>query len=199
MTLPRLYKQRSVPTTAPYRFFFMGSYIVLLYYLQIYFQSILSVSPIASGVHNLRLVLAAAVFALAGGAAVAKTGRAQQIMFIGSMLATIAIGLISTLDIGTRSSKWVGYQLFVGATMAFAIMHGLSVAQDLAATTSNLLYMYPYLSHTYQYRASLVTLLTFRTVFRTIGGAISTAVGQSVFINLLLAALPISASSVIHS
>ena len=62
-------------------------------------------------------------------------------MFIGSMLATVAIGLIYTLDIGTPTAKWVGYQFFVGATMAFAIMHGLSVA-----ATSNLLCKLHYLS-----------------------------------------------------
>jgi MFS transporter, DHA2 family, glioxin efflux transporter len=145
MMLPRLYKQRSLSTTAPYQFFFMGSYIVLLYYLPIYFQSILGASPIQSGVHNLPLVLAAAVFALAGGAVVMKTGRAQQVMFVGSMLATVAIGLIYTFDIDTSTGKWVGYQIFIGATMAFAIMHGLSMAQanvgleDLTAVTANLL------------------------------------------------------------
>ena len=145
MMLPRLYKQRSLSTTAPYQFFFMGSYLVLLYYLPIYFQSILGASPIKSGVNNLPLVLAAAVFALAGGAVVMKTGRAQQVMFVGSMLATVAVGLIYTLDIGTSTGKWVGYQFFTGASMAFAIMHGLSIAQayvgpeDLAAVTSNLL------------------------------------------------------------
>jgi MFS family permease len=145
MMLPRLYKQRSLSTTAPYQFFFMGSYLVLLYYLPIYFQSILGASPIKSGVNNLPLVLAAAVFALTGGAVVMKTGRAQQVMFVGSMLATVAVGLIYTLDIGTSAGKWVGYQFFTGASMAFAIMHGLSIVQanvgpeDLAAVTANLL------------------------------------------------------------
>ncbi|KAF4626230.1 hypothetical protein G7Y89_g11933 [Cudoniella acicularis] len=146
MMLPRLYKQRSLSTTAPYQFFFMGSYLVLLYYLPIYFQSILRASPIKSGVNNLPFVLAAAVFALAGGAVVMKTGRAQQVMFVGSILATVAIGLIYTLDIGSSTGKWVGYQFFTGASMAFAIMHGLSIAQanvgpeDLAAVTANLLF-----------------------------------------------------------
>jgi MFS family permease len=149
MMLPRLYKQRSLSTTAPYQFFFMGSYLVLLYYLPIYFQSILGVSPIKSGVNNLPFVLAAAVFALAGGAVVMKTGRAQQVMFVGSILSTVAISLIYTLDIGTSTGKWVGYQFFTGASMAFAIMHGLSIAQasvgpeDLAAVTANLLCMCP--------------------------------------------------------
>ncbi|KAK5460830.1 hypothetical protein LTS15_002893 [Exophiala xenobiotica] len=178
MMLPRLYKQRSLSTTAPYQFFFMGSYIVLLYYLPIYFQSILGASPIRSGVNNLPLVLAAAVFALAGGAVVMKTGRAQQVMLIGSMLATVAIGLIYTLDIGTSTAKWVGYQFFVGATMAFAIMHGLTIAQanvgpeDLAAVTANLLF------------------------FQTVGGAFSTSAGQSAFVNRLLATLPRTAPGV---
>ena len=123
----------------------MGSYIVLLYFLPLYFQSVLGASPIKSGVNNLPLVLAAAVFALAGGAVVMKTGRAQQVMFVGSMLATVAIGLIYTLDVNTPTAKWVGYQFFVGASMAIAIMHGLTIAQanvgpeDLAAATANLL------------------------------------------------------------
>jgi MFS transporter, DHA2 family, glioxin efflux transporter len=89
MILPRFYKQRPLPITAPCQFFFMGSYLVLLYYLPIYFQSILGASPIKSGVNNLPLVLAATMFALAGGAVVIKTGRAQQVMFVGSMLATV--------------------------------------------------------------------------------------------------------------
>lgn len=145
MMLPRLYRNRSLSSTAPCQFFFMGSYVVLLYYLPIYFQSILGVSPIRSGVNNLPLVLAASVFALVGGAVVTKTGRAQQVIFAGTMLATVAIGLTYTLDIGTSTAKWVGYQFFIGATMAFAIMHGLTIAQayvgpeDLASVTANLL------------------------------------------------------------
>lgn len=145
MMSPRLYKQRSLSFTAPYQFFFMGSYIVLLYFLPLYFQSIRGASPIKSGVNNLPLVLAAAVFALVGGAVVTITGRAQQVIFVGSMLATVAIGLIYTLDIQTPTAKWIGYQVFAGAAMAFAIMHGLTIAQanvgpkDIPAVTANLL------------------------------------------------------------
>lgn len=145
MMLPRLYKQRSLTTPVAYQFFFMGSYLVLLYYLPIYFQSILGASPIQSGVNNLPLVLTAVVFALVGGIVVMKTGRPQQVMFVDSMLTTVAMSLIYTLDIDTSTRKWVGYQIFVGYNMAFAIMHGVTIAQanvgleDLAAVTANLL------------------------------------------------------------
>jgi len=143
MMLPRLYKSRSLSATAPYQFFFMGSYIVLLYYLPLYFQSIRSASPIESGVDNLPLVLTAGIFAFAGGAFVAITGRAQIAMFVGSGLATVGIGLIYTFEIDTSTGKWIGYQIFVGATMAFGILQGLTIAQayvgpeDLTAVTAN--------------------------------------------------------------
>jgi MFS family permease len=105
MMLSRLWRHRWLYATAAYQFFFMGSYIVLLYYLPIYFQSILGASPIRSGVDNLPLVLAASIFALVGGAIVMKTGPAQQVMVVGSGLRTVAIGLIYTLDIGSSTSK----------------------------------------------------------------------------------------------
>jgi MFS transporter, DHA2 family, glioxin efflux transporter len=144
MMTPRLYK-RPLVSSAAYQFFFMGSYVVLLYYLPIYFQSIKNRSPIGSGVDNLPLVTAASLFALVGGIVVTQTGRPQQVMFVGSMLTTVGIGLIYTWDIDTPTGKWVGYQFFVGSVMAFAIMHGITIAQayvgpeDLAAVTANLL------------------------------------------------------------
>jgi MFS transporter, DHA2 family, glioxin efflux transporter len=144
MMTPRLYK-RPLVTSAAYQFFFMGSYVVLLYYLPIYFQSIKNRSPIGSGVDNLPLVTAASLFALVGGIVVTQTGRPQQVMFVGSMLTTVGIGLIYTWEIDTPMGKWVGYQFFVGSVMAFAIMHGITIAQayvgpeDLPAVTANLL------------------------------------------------------------
>ncbi|KAF2823617.1 putative efflux pump antibiotic resistance protein [Ophiobolus disseminans] len=179
MMLPRLWRHRWLYATAVYQFFFMGSYIALLYYLPIYFQSILGASAIRSGVDNLPLVLAASVFALVGGVIVMKTGRAQQVMLVGSGLTTVAIGLVYTLDIGSPTSKWVGYQLFVGIVMSVAMMHGLSIvqanvgAEDISAVTANLLF------------------------FQTVGGAFSTSSGQAAFVNRLLHELPKTAPTVI--
>jgi len=145
MLLPRLYKQRSLSSSAAFQFFFMGSYLVLLYYLPIYFQSILGNTPIQSGVNSLPLALVAALFAVVGGAVVMKTGRPQQVMLVSSMVTTVAIGLLYTLDQDSSTAKWAGLQVFLGAAMAFGIMHGLAVVQayaapeDLPAVTANLL------------------------------------------------------------
>ncbi|CAK7243766.1 MAG: hypothetical protein STHCBS139747_005294 [Sporothrix thermara] len=179
MLMPRLFRQRTLWATAPFQFFFMGSYVVLLYYLPIYFQSIRGASAIRSGVDNLPLVTTATVFALVGGAVVTATGRAQAVMASGSALSTVGIGLIYTFDLHTSTGKWVGYQLLTGASMAFAIMHGVAVAQsgakaddDVPAVTASLM------------------------LFQTIGGAFSTSIGQAAFANRLLAVLPRTAPGI---
>lgn len=142
---PRLYKVRMFWAASGFQFFFLGAYIVLLYYLPNYFQSIKGSSPIQSGVNNLFLVLAASVLTLVGDIVAMKTGHAMLVMVSGSMITTVALGLVYTTDIDTSSSKWIGYQFFVGVFMAFGIPHGLTVAQagvgaeDLPAVTANLL------------------------------------------------------------
>jgi MFS transporter, DHA2 family, glioxin efflux transporter len=178
MMAPRLYKQRTLSVVAPFQFFFMGSYIVLLFYLPIYFQSALGASPIRSGVDNLPLVTAAAVFALAGGAFVMTTGLIWQTMMASAGLSTVAVGCIYTFDLHTTTATWVGLQFFIGAVMAFGIMQGVTLAQsavgpeDLPAVSANLLF------------------------FNTLGGAFSSSAGQSAFLNQLLRTLPTSAPSV---
>jgi len=41
-------------------------------------------------------------------------------LFAGSVLTTIATGLIYTLDIGSSSSKWIGYQALAGIGIGLA-------------------------------------------------------------------------------
>ena len=76
MMTPRLYANRAVSAAAGFQFFFMDAWSLLLYYLPTYFQSALGATPSQSGVNNLPLVLAAAVFSIAGGGLASHTGRA---------------------------------------------------------------------------------------------------------------------------
>ena len=178
MMLPRLYKQRTLSASAAFQFFFMGSYIVLLFYLPIYFQAALGASPIRSGVNNISLVASAAVFSVAGGVFVMMTGLGQQTMLASAALSTISIGTLYTFDLHTPTAMWAGLQFFVGATIAFGIMQSLTVAQsgvkveDIPAVSANLLF------------------------FSTVGGAFSSSSGQAAFINQLLKALPRTAPTV---
>ena len=65
-------------------------------------------------------------------------------MFVGAAIATVAIGLLYTLDLDTSTGKWIGYQILAGSAIAFSVQNGLNIAQanvspeDIAAITANL-------------------------------------------------------------
>lgn len=132
MLTPRLLKQRSVWAPAIFQFFFAGSYFLILYYLPIYFQSLLGASPIKSGVDNLPMVIAVGIFVLGGGIAVAATGHATPFMAGGAALACVSSALFYSMDINTSSAKWIGYQVLAGAVISFPYMNCLNVAQAYA-------------------------------------------------------------------
>ena len=142
MLVPRLISQRSLWSVSTFQFFFAGSYFLLLYYLPIYFQSIKGANPIKSGVDNLPMVITAGFFVLGGGITVAKTGQAVPFMAVGAALATVGMGLLYTLGVDTPSAKWIGYQILIGAALAFPFQNCLNVMQanvdatDLASATS---------------------------------------------------------------
>lgn len=124
------------------RCFFAGAYFILLYYLPIYFQSIDNTSPIGSGVRNIPLVLAVCIFGMVGGILVSTTGHAVPFMVPSSALVVVGCGLIYTLDIGTNSAHWIGYQVCVGTFLAIPWMMSINIVQshsqpsDISAATS---------------------------------------------------------------
>ncbi|KAJ8127255.1 hypothetical protein O1611_g6382 [Lasiodiplodia mahajangana] len=178
MLSPRLFKKRSLWSVCPYQFCFVGDLILLLYYLPIYFQSIKGASAIESGVDNLPIVVAVAIFAVLGGLFVSKTGYITQSMFVGALLGTIGCGLLYTLEIDTPPGKWIGYQILTGSAIAFSVQNGLNIAQasvdaeDLPAVTANLYF------------------------FQTVGGAFTVSSAQAAFINQALNKLHTSAPGV---
>ncbi|ATY61648.1 MFS gliotoxin efflux transporter [Cordyceps militaris] len=103
MMIPRLFRKRELWSICPYQFFFLGDLLLLLYYLPIYFQSVKGVTPIQSGVDNLPIVIAVAIFAVLGGIFVSKTGLPTPPIFAGALLGTVGCGLFYTLDIDTSN------------------------------------------------------------------------------------------------
>jgi len=129
----RLIKQRTNLVSCVYWFFFGGGYYILIYYLPIYFQSIDDVSPVQSGVRNLPLILAVMVATIASGGAITATGLATPIQVVGSLLAVIATGLLYTLDIGSASGKWIGFQILAGVGYGLAFQIPMIVGQATAS------------------------------------------------------------------
>ncbi|KAI1139995.1 MFS gliotoxin efflux transporter glia [Hypoxylon sp. FL0543] len=178
MLIPRLFKKRALWSVCPYQFFFLGDVILLLYYLPIYFQSIKGATAIESGIDNLPIVIAIAIFAVIGGLVVSKTGRPTPTMFVGALLATVGCSLFYTMEIDTPAAKWIGYQVLTGSALSFSAQNGLNIvqasvdAEDLAAVTANLYF------------------------FQTVGSAFTVSTAQAAFINQAIKRLRTSAPDV---
>lgn len=71
----------------------------------------------------------AALFTFIGSGAVGKVGYFQPFLIVGSMLATIGGGLIYTFDVGTPSSKFIGFQVVAGTGIGLVIQIPIIVAQ----------------------------------------------------------------------
>ncbi|KAF9778791.1 hypothetical protein IL306_003255 [Fusarium sp. DS 682] len=168
MIAPRLLKERTLYISSSYAFLFAGGFFVLIYYLPIYFQSIHNVSPIMSGVRNLPFIIAVTIATIVSGASITNTGIYAPILVASAAIATVAAGLIYTLDIGTSSSKWIGYQVVAGLAWGAGIQvpmigtQGTSRELDLASKTAILLF------------------------FQTVGGAFLIAVAQTSFLQTML-------------
>jgi MFS family permease len=143
MFCPRLVKRNAVPSAVG--FFFFGSYIVVIYYLPVYFQSISGVSATSSGVHNLPFIIAVSIFTVLSGILISMFGYPAPFVISGAAVGTIGCGLIYTFNISTSTGKWIGYQILAGVGNGFGVQvpmimaQGNSHAHDMAATTAILM------------------------------------------------------------
>ena len=169
---------RAIMVNCMYNFFLAGSFFTLLYYLPIYFQSVDGVSASRSGIDNLPLVLGISIFTVISGGLISKFGIYVPFMLVGSTLATIGGGLIYTLDLGTSSSHWIGYQALAGIGIGLSIQVPIIANQAFVKVSE----------------ISSVTAVTL--FFQTIGGAFFVSAGQTAWANRLLSRLPVTAPSV---
>lgn len=143
MMPPRLAKQRIVWFNATWAFLQIGAYFTAVYYLPVYFQSIDNLSPTGSGLRSLPLILPTSVAIIILGMTIQHfASHTLPIMAFCAAVASIAIGLMITFDIGTSLGKEAGYQLLAGVALGFAfqlpVIHvqTQSKPEDLAVVTA---------------------------------------------------------------
>jgi len=145
MMNPRILGDRTIYISSLYMFFFAGPYFILVYYLPIYFQSIDDASPTNSGIRNLPIILSVSLTVILSGASISATGIYTPILVAGAAIATVAGGLLYTLDIGTSAGKWIGYQIVAGVGFGASFQIPIIVTQatvspaDLSTVTAMVL------------------------------------------------------------
>jgi len=114
-TVPaRIILQRTVWSSSFFVFCLYSAFFLLIYFLPIYFQAIHNLSPSASGVASIPLILSN-VFSIAlTGGLITKFGFYVPYIYLCVVLTCVGSGLVTTLEVHTGTAKWIGYQLLYG-------------------------------------------------------------------------------------
>lgn len=83
---------------------------------------------------------------MAAGAIISATGVVTPILVLSGFIATVAAGLLYTLDIDTSTGEWVGYQILAGFGYGMGLQIPIIIGQtrvpqpDMALATSIVLF-----------------------------------------------------------
>ncbi|KAJ0421081.1 major facilitator superfamily domain-containing protein [Aspergillus carlsbadensis] len=84
------------------------------YYLPLYFQSAKEASPFHSGLLIMPFILTESFTSLSVGIFVHRTGRYQEVIWIGMAFVTLGTGLFINYTVSTTLGKIIGYQILSG-------------------------------------------------------------------------------------
>ncbi|KAL4738996.1 major facilitator superfamily domain-containing protein [Aspergillus similis] len=84
------------------------------YYLPLYFQSAKAASPFHSGLLILPFILTESFTSLAVGILIHRTGRYQEVIWLGMALVLLGTGLFVDYNTSTSLGKIIGYQIISG-------------------------------------------------------------------------------------
>ncbi|TVY26830.1 Efflux pump [Lachnellula hyalina] len=167
---PRILRQRSVAAACAMSFCIYSAILIHTYYLPMWFQAIRGDSAIEAGVDMIPYVAANAIFSLIAGIFVSKNGYFTSPAILGCAIGTVGCGLLSTIDVRTSTSKWIGYEIVASVGIGMAIQQGFTAIQIVLPLNE-------------------VAIGTAAVVaFQSLGGAIFVSVGNTILQNSLLSA-----------
>ncbi|KAK4624090.1 putative efflux pump gsfJ [Fulvia fulva] len=174
----RLLGRRYMWVNSIFTALFAGSFNIGLYWIPIYFQSVSGDTPMWSGIKNISTTFSVAVTIVVSGLIASKTGIAAPLMPLGATVATVGVGLLYMLDIGTGPGAWIGFQIVAGMGWGSAFQIPMIVAQGTSDTSDI---------------SSVTAIILF---FQTFGGSFTLAAAQAAFSNQLIKTLPRTAPDV---
>ncbi|KAI1162533.1 MFS general substrate transporter [Nemania serpens] len=165
---PRIFRNRTVMAGSFFAFAIGSAFFLFIYYIPIWFQAVQGVSAVNSGIRNLPMLLSVVVASILAGGLITAFGYYTPFMLIGTVLAAIGGGLLTTWKPDTGSGMWIGYQLLFGLGIGLSLQQPLIAVQtvldikDVPIGTSVIAFM------------------------QTLGGALFVSVGNNVFTNKLV-------------
>jgi Na+/melibiose symporter-like transporter len=85
-----------------------------IYYLPFYFQAVKGTSAEGSGIRTIPYLGSVIISSIVAGAGITVCGYYKPFMIFGGAIFTVGAGMVYTLQVGSETGKWVGYQLLCG-------------------------------------------------------------------------------------
>ncbi|HWC85585.1 MAG TPA: MFS transporter [Solirubrobacteraceae bacterium] len=164
---PRLFRNRVFSVTSGMGFVVGFALFGSVVYIPLFLQVVNGASPTGSGLRLLPLMAGLLTTSIVSGQIISRTGRYKVFPIIGTAVLAVGLVLLSTMSAHTTSLQSSAYMLVVGLglgmtmqVLVLAVQNAVDY-QDLGVATSG------------------------ATLFRSIGGAIGTAILGSIFSNQL--------------
>jgi MFS family permease len=138
-----------------------------LTYLPLFQQVVRGLSPTASGLQLVPLMIGLLAASIGSGQLISRNGRYKRFPIAGTAIAAIGLLLLSRLEPGTGSFEAAFYMLVLGVGLGFTM-------QVLVLAVQNAV---PY--------SQLGVATSSATLFRSIGGSLGTAILGAIFANRL--------------
>lgn len=165
---PRIFFKRSVWASGSFSFCVGSAFMGAVFYLPIWFQAVKGASAVHSGIMNLPMLISVVVFSVIAGGVVTVIGYYAPFMIVGTVIASIGFGLITTFEPDTPSPVWIGYQILIGAGLGLGFQQSFMAVQTVLDIKD------------------VPTGTSIITFMQTLGGALFVSVSQNVFTNKLV-------------
>lgn len=139
---PRLFTNRTSATVFAVTFLNSALLYWMLFFLPVYFQTVLGSSPARSGVQLLPSIFIVIPAAIVAVLLLTRFGKYKPLHLAGFALNTIGLGLFTLLDEDSSTSEWVIFQMIVAGGSGLVLNTLLPACQtplaesDQAATTA---------------------------------------------------------------
>ncbi|KAH9990888.1 putative gliotoxin efflux pump [Xylariaceae sp. FL0662B] len=134
LIMPSFLRNRVLLVGAVFEFFIAGCINLALFWLPIYFQAVRGVSPIASGVRLIPVILGLTITQIAVGGLITATGIHNPFLILGPAIAAVGSGLFMLLDEQSSAGRWIGFQIILGVGVGFCLTIPLMLSQVVVKT-----------------------------------------------------------------
>lgn len=125
----RLFQNRTSLTAFLLTFLHSISFTMPLYFLPVYFQSVLGADPERSGIDLLPTIFTVIPGGMIAGVILQRLGRYKPIHFIGFAAMAVSFGLFSLLDENSSTAEWVLFQMIMAMGLGLIVPTLLPMVQ----------------------------------------------------------------------